>query len=146
MYMDNQNSIPVPPVSVIVANPNNPSDCSITDNDLQEIYTEILKDIRNDRSEIDSLLNNFVEMVMNEGDVSSASKEAIVNLIKTKSDLSDKKTKIADLMTSLRMKDKSIVGKVQTNQTNHIHITDKRNLIETLTKYKKKDQKEIENG
>jgi hypothetical protein len=144
--MDNENPIPVPPVSVVVSNPIGPNECPITDHDLNEIYTEILKDIRNDRNEIDSLLNNFVEMVMNEGDSSSASKEAIVNLIKTKSDLADKKTKIADLMTTLRMKDKSLVGKVQTNQTNHIHITDKRNLIETLTKYKKKDQKEIENG
>jgi hypothetical protein len=142
---DKNETIPIPPVSVVVANQNNLDECPITDTDLHTIYAEILDDIRNDRSEIDSLLNNFVEMVLNEGDSSSASKEAIVNLIKTKSDLADKKTKIADLMTSLRMKDKSIVGKVQTNQTNHIHITDKRNLIDSLTKYNKA-KKENENG
>jgi hypothetical protein len=144
--MDDKNEpITIPPVSVVVANQNNLEESPITDSDLHTIYAEILDDIRHDRSEIDSLLNNFVEMVLNEGDSSSASKEAIVNLIKTKSDLSDKKTKIADLMTSLRMKDKSIVGKVQTNQTNHIHITDKRNLIDSLTKYSKA-KKENENG
>jgi uncharacterized membrane protein YdfJ with MMPL/SSD domain len=134
--MDNKPTIPIPPANIVVSA--NPTDeCPITDTDLHQIYSEILDDIRNDRREINSLLNNFTEMVMNEGDGSSASKEAIVNLIKTKSDLSDKKTKIADLMTSLRIKDKSLL-KNSTNQTNHIHITDKRNLIESLTtKYKK---------
>ena len=60
------------------------------------------------------------------------------------SNINDKKTKIADLMTTLRLKDKAI-SKVTANQTNHIHITDKRNLIESLTKYKK-EKKEITNG
>lgn len=139
--MEQNSSLPMP--SVVVTQPDI-VDSPVTDSDLHEIYSEILDDIRSDRNEINSLLNSFVEMVLNEGDSSSASKEAVVNLIKVKSDLADKKTKIADLMTTLRLKDKSI-SKVTANQTNHIHITDKRNLIESLTKYKK-DKKEITNG
>jgi hypothetical protein len=144
--MENKDQVlPVPPMSVIV-NDMSSLETSITDGDLHEIYSEILGDLRNDRKEIDSLLNNFVEMVMNEGDSSSSSKEAVVNLIKVKSDIADKKTKIADLMTTLRLKDKS-VSKVTANQTNHIHITDKRNLLETLNNIKKvKDESKLDNS
>jgi len=144
--MENKDQVlPVPPMSVIV-NDMSSLETSITDGDLHEIYSEILGDLRNDRKEIDSLLNNFVEMVMNEGDSSSSSKEAVVNLIKVKSDIADKKTKIADLMTTLRLKDKS-VSKVTANQTNHIHITDKRNLLETLNNIRKvKDESKLDNS
>lgn len=131
--MDNNTNIPVPKMTVEVAQP---VDTSITDSDLQVLYGEILDDLRSDRKEIDILLNNFVEMVMNEGDSSSSSKEAVVNLVKVKSDIADKKAKIADLMTTLRLKDKSI-SKLTANQTNHIHITDKRSILETLNKSKK---------
>lgn len=132
--MENDNIIPVPPMSVTV--PPQIDTCSITDQDLQDVYKEIMDDLRSDRKEIDILLNNFVEMVMNEGDSSSSSKEAVVNLVKVKSDIADKKAKIADLMTTLRLKDKSI-SKLTANQTNHIHITDKRSILETLVKQKK---------
>ena len=132
---ENTQTLQVPPMNLMVGNPNS-TESPINDNDLLNIYSEIMGDLRNDRKEIDCLLNNFVEMVMNEGDSSSASKEAVVNLIKVKSDIADKMTKIADLMTTLRLKDKS-VSKLTANQTNHIHITDKRNLLETINNLKK---------
>ena len=135
MTEENQSDLTVPPMNILVGNAQQ-AQSSITDQDLQNIYAEILDDLRSDRSEINILLNNFVEMVMNEGDSSSSSKEAVVNLVKVKSDIADKKAKIADLMTSLRMKEKT-VSKVQANQTNHIHITDKRAILETLSKIKK---------
>lgn len=139
--MDTKNTIPVPQMTVEVAQP---TDVSITDQDLQVLYGEILDDLRSDRKEIDILLNNFVEMVMNEGDSSSSSKEAVVNLVKVKSDIADKKAKIADLMTTLRLKDKSI-SKLTANQTNHIHITDKRSILETLNKTKKVANEQLAN-
>jgi hypothetical protein len=137
---ENTQTLPIPPMNLMVGNPNS-TESPINDNDLLNIYSEIMGDLRNDRKEIDCLLNNFVEMVMNEGDSSSASKEAVVNLIKVKSDIADKKTKIADLMTTLRLKDKS-VSKLTANQTNHIHITDKRNLLETINNLKKAKSEE----
>ena len=137
---ENTQTLPIPPMNLMVGNPNS-TESPINDNDLLNIYSEIMGDLRNDRKEIDCLLNNFVEMVMNEGDSSSASKEAVVNLIKVKSDIADKKTKIADLMTNLRLKDKS-VSKLTANQTNHIHITDKRNLLETINNLKKAKSEE----
>lgn len=135
MAEETQNDLAVPPMNILVGNAQQQQP-SITDQDLQNIYAEILDDLRSDRSEINILLNNFVEMVMNEGDSSSSSKEAVVNLVKVKSDIADKKAKIADLMTTLRLKEKT-VSKLQANQTNHIHITDKRAILETLNKIKK---------
>jgi DNA gyrase/topoisomerase IV subunit A len=72
-------------------------------------------------------------MVMNEGDSTSSSKEALVNLAKLKSDISIGKTKIADLMTSLKLKEKQ-ASKINATQNNNITITDRRNLIETINK------------
>jgi ABC-type transporter Mla subunit MlaD len=135
MSEETPNELSVPPMNILVANPNF-DQTNITDQDLQNIYTEILDDLRSDRNEINALLNNFVEMVMNEGDSTSASKEAVVNLVKAKTDIADKKAKIADLMTTLRLKDKT-VSKLTANQTNHIHITDKRAILETINKVKK---------
>jgi hypothetical protein len=135
--------IPVPQMNVAVPAPGQIT--SLNDNDLQSIYNEILDDLRSDRREIDVLLNNFVEMVMNEGDSSSASKEAVVNLVKIKNDVADKKAKIADLMTSLVIKEKSI-NKLTANQTNHIHITDKRAILESLKNAKKvKNEQQLGN-
>lgn len=135
MSEDKITELPIPTMNVMAA-PAQPSDSSITDQDLQNIYSEIMDDLRSDRTEINALLNNFVEMVMNEGDSSSASKEAVVNLVKAKTDIADKKAKIADLMTTLRLKEKT-ASKLQANQTNHIHITDKRAILETINKVKK---------
>ena len=132
--MEKESIIPVPAMNVAVPTATGTT-TSVTETDLQNIYHEIMDDLRSDRKEIDILLNNFVEMVMNEGDSSSASKEAVVNLVKIKNDVADKKAKIADLMTSLVLKDKNI-SKLNATQNNHIHITDKRAILETLKKAK----------
>lgn len=131
----------VPPMNINVSAAKNEASSTVTDEDLQNIFLEILGDLRNDRREVDGLLSNFTEMVMNEGDSSSASKEAVVNLVKVKTDIADKKTKVADLMLALRMKEKSI-SKIQANQTNHIHITDKRAILDAINKTTKKVQNE----
>ena len=113
----------------------------VSDEQLMGLYTEILEDLRDDRKEVDAILSNFIEMVMNEGDSTSASKEALVNLAKLKSDIALGKGKIADLMTSLKIKERQ-GSKINATQNNNITITDRRNLIETINKLttKKEDQ------
>ena len=112
---------------------------AVSDEDLLNLYNEILDDLRSDRNQVDDLLSSFVEMVITEGDGSSASKEALVNLAKLKSDIASSKGKVADLMTSLRLKDRQI-SKISANQTNNITITDRRNLLEAINKIKKKEE------
>lgn len=114
----------------------------VEDEYLINLYKEILEDIRVDRIEVDGLLSNFTDMVFNGGDVSGSSKEAVVNLAKIKTDILDKKTKIADLLTSLKIKEKNN-SKASTNQTNHIHITDRRSIIEAVNNIAKKEKNEL---
>ena len=99
--MSNQSIIP--PLPIVM--PENSQSSPVSDNDLLDIYNEILDDLRNDRKEVDSILANFVEMVMNEGDSTSSSKEALVNLAKIKIQISQsERLKLADLMTSWNLR------------------------------------------
>lgn len=76
----------------------------VSDENLLGIYQEIMLNLRGDRDQISDLVNTFSNMVINDGDSSTSSKEALVNLIKTKIDATDKMTKIADLMTRIKLK------------------------------------------
>lgn len=127
--MRNKSILPAVPVVL----PTTEQNSVVTDEQLLDLYGEILEDLRNDRKEVDAILSNFVEMVMNEGDSTSSSKEALVNLTKLKSDIAIGKSRIADLMTSLKLKEKQ-ASKINATQNNNITITDRRNLIETINK------------
>jgi hypothetical protein len=110
----------------------------VPDEMLVGIYGEIIDNLRKDREEIDGLLGSFTEMVMNEGDATSASKEALVNLMKIKSETADKMAKIADLMTRVKMRDRDTFPKylaAHVTQNNNIKV-DKRELIKAAEKEK----------
>ena len=102
---------------------NNSGELSIiSDEMLLGIYGEILDNIRQDRVQIDSYVNEFAEMVINTGDASSASKEALVNLVRAKMDASDKMSKVADLITRLKMKDTNTFKPYMNKGNNTINI------------------------
>ena len=112
-------------------------ECIVGDQELLDLYDEILENCRTDRSNIDEVLANFVDMVMNDGDASSASKEAIVNLIKIKSDTSDKMTKVADLKTRIKLKEKDTFPRYLAQQQNNkvvIETGSKREMLKMLEK------------
>jgi len=115
-------------------------DCIVKDEQLLNLYDEVLVNIRQDREEVNEHLSQFVDLVMNGGDGSSASKEAIVNLIKIKSDTADKMVKIADLMTRLKLKDNNTMPRwMAAQQNNKITIesnTKKRDLLKAIHKAK----------
>lgn len=116
----------------------------ITDEHLLTIYGEIANNIRGDRGEIEKLLTNFIDMVLNEGDSTTSSKEAVVNLIKLKAEQSDKLTKIADLMTRIKLKERDTFPRyLAASQNNTINIgDDRRALLEAITKAKKSAKKD----
>jgi len=97
-----ENSIPVEKETGELAEKSN----LISDDALLGVYDEILSNIRTDRTQVDELLGKFCDMVINDGDASNASKEALVNLVKLKTDTADKMTKIADLMTRIKLKER----------------------------------------
>ena len=125
----NVNDVAEPPEEQIVEN-----------DDLLGLYQEILENCRKDRENTDEILVNFVEMVMNEGDASSASKEAIVNLLKIKSDTSDKMSKVADLMTRIKLKERDTFPRYLAAQQNNKVVIEgsKREMIKSINKLAQK--------
>lgn len=111
-------------------------ECIIKDETLVDLYGEILNNAREDRGKADEILSNFLEMVINDGDASSASKEAIVNLMKIKADQADKMTKIADLMTRIKLKDKDTFPRYLAAQQNNKVVIEgsKRDLLKSINK------------
>lgn len=114
----------------------------ITDEALIGIYSDIMEKVQEDRNQITDVLDQFLNMVVNEGDASSASKEAVVNLIKAKSDQADKMTRVADLMTRLKLKEKDTFPKYMAQNIGNTQINvgsqDKRSLLEAIAKAQKK--------
>ena len=106
--------------------------------------SEIMNNLRQDRQDLDEVKNNFIEMVINEGDSTSASNEALVNLFKIKTDIADKMAKVLDLMTRVKLKDKDTFPKyLAASQNNTINIADgsKRELIKQIQKIQKEKRK-----
>jgi hypothetical protein len=108
----------------------------VGDEELLGLYGEILENCRKDRDNVDEILMNFVDMVMNEGDASSASKEAVVNLLKIKTDTSDKMAKVADLMTRIKLKEKDTFPRYLAAQQNNKVVIEgsKREMIKSIQK------------
>ena len=76
----------------------------VSDETLIGVYEEILDNLRSDRNQVSGLVDTFSNLVLNEGDASTSSKEALVNLVKTKIDAADRMAKIADLMTRVKLR------------------------------------------
>jgi hypothetical protein len=117
----------------------------ISDESLVGVYGEIMDNLRDDRNRASELVDTFSNMVLNDGDSSSASKEALVNLLKTRIEASDKMTRIADLMTRIKLKQPDTyqpwMGKGKDKSGNTINIYDssginRKSLIEQIQKEK----------
>ncbi|MCK9459725.1 MAG: hypothetical protein M0R80_08810 [Proteobacteria bacterium] len=118
--------------------------CLVGDEELLGIYGEIIKNLRDDRTQIDECFVEFKEMVINGGDASTSSKEALVNLLKIKTETTDKMSKVADLMTRIKLKSpdtyKPYLNAKQENKTT-INITNsKRQLLKSIQQAAKKAQ------
>ena len=56
----------------------------ISDEKYLEVIDEIMTNMREDRKEVTNFIDTFSNMVINDGDATTSTKEALVNLIKTK--------------------------------------------------------------
>lgn len=90
-----------------IAVPENGMKELVSDDDLLGMYEDAISLIEKDRKQTDEVLENFINMVMNEGDGSSASKEAICKLLELKLKAVDSFTKIADLKTRIKLKEQN---------------------------------------
>lgn len=121
----------------------------VSDEALVGVYEEILDNLRSDRDQVSGLVDTFSNMVLNDGDASTSSKEALVNLVKTKIDATDRMAKIADLMTRVKLKQPDTFqpwmakGKDKGGNTINIYDSsgmDRKSLMEKIQKGKIDDQ------
>lgn len=139
---DLETLIPTMSVNIPVPQKKEAEESFIPDEMLLGLYGEMLDMSRQDRVETSEYLNNFADMIFNGGDGSSSSKEALVQLMKLKTDTSNNMAKIADLMTRIKLKDRytSDFKHMSASQTNNINIRgSQKDLIKALnTKTKTK--------
>lgn len=111
----------------------------ITEDALLGIYGEIMDNLRTDRAELTGYIDTFAEAIVNDGDATTSSKEAFVNLLKIKTDLNDKQAKIADLMTRVVLKERDTYKPYLNNNTINISAdTNKRDLLKHIDRVQKK--------
>ena len=137
--MDSPQENTMPQVAMNINIPaNDPKSELIKAEQIVGMCQQIAADIESEKNEITDTFNNFAEMVFNAGDATSASKEALVNLLKLRSDMVDKKARLAEMMLKVFMKDG--VKNVTAHQHNDIHITDKGKLIRELNNLDKENK------
>lgn len=119
----------------------------ISDENLLSVYTEIMNNFRCDREQVSDLVDTFSNMVINDGDCSTSSKEALVNLIKTKIETSDRMSKIADLMTRIKLKQpdtfQPYMNKKESGNTINIYDSsgiNRKSLMEKIQKENKNEK------
>lgn len=91
----------------------------VSNEQIKNYYAEAIECIRQDREEADERYLQFADMVINDGDPSTATKETMVNLLKVKTDGVNQMVKILDLWTRLAMKDKVTSSQVYAFQQNN---------------------------
>lgn len=103
----------------------------VSDDKLVGLCDEILNDVAVQYTNVEELSNDFKNMVINEGDASASSKEALINLEKLKAELLDRKTRIAELFTKLKL---SRPVKVVATQNNTMNLVEgnRRDLLKQL--------------
>ena len=109
------------------------------------VYDEVLNLIRDEHKQVSGYIDTLADMVINGGDSTTSSKEAFINLIKIRSDLPDKMSKVADLMTRVKLKERDTYKPyLNANQTNNVVIgntnADQKSLLDAIKKAKKKDK------
>jgi hypothetical protein len=139
----------VPQMNVSVPDQPKNESMLITDDQYLGLLDEILSSIREDRKQVSDYIDNFADMVMNDGDATTSTKEALVNLVKVKTDLQDKMLKTADLMTRLKMKNTYAYSGPHLNamQQNNFNIGadadfGRKELIKAINQAKKKKKEQ----
>lgn len=139
----------LPPMNISVPqNQSQENNHLISDEQYLNVIDEIMVNMREDRKQVSEFIDTFANMVLNDGDATTSSKEALVNLVKTKVDIQDKMLKAADLMTRLKLKNTYAYSGPHLNalQQNNINIgTDNANfnrkeIIRAINQAKKKKE------
>ena len=147
--IENQENSLIEPPQMNVSVPEQKETSLISDSQYLDVLGEILSNIREDRKQVSDYIDNFAEMVINEGDATTSTKEALVNLVKVKTDLQDKMIRTLDQMGRLKLKNTYAGSGAHMNavQQNNYNVSapdnfDRKEIIRAINKAAKKKDKE----
>lgn len=121
----------------------------IPDEKIINYYEEAIENIKEDRHTADEAFKTFLDLVINGGDATSASKEAMVNLLKIKTESNDKMLKILELWTRMHLRDRDTFPKyLAVQQNNKIEGTSRpaRKMIEMMKELNQMKPNEEQNA
>ena len=91
----------------------------IADERVLQLVEETLEGVREDRLEASERYLQFCDMVVNSGDCSSATKEALVNLLKIRNDALNQNIKVLDIFARIKLKERATPSQIHAFQQNN---------------------------
>jgi len=118
----------------------------VSDQKFTDYCEEIIENLREDRGEATEMYLNFAEAVTNLGDATTSSKEALVNLLKLKTETNDRMIKVLDLWTRMKLKERDTFPRYlavqQNNKITGSGITPQKKVIQMLAELNKVEDKD----
>lgn len=111
----------------------------VTNEEMVDMYKKIINHCEEDRQEANSLFQDLKDMVINDGDASHSTKEAMIQAFRIRCESTDKETKVMDLLMRYILKDRDTFPRyLAANQENNIIFKggSKRSFLEKLEKQK----------
>lgn len=131
--------MPIPALNVNVPPPQKEEKPLVTNEEMIDFYKKILLYCEEDRTEANDAFKTFMDMAVNDGDASHSTKEVMVQLLKIRTESTDKMTKVMDLLMRYVLKDRDTFPRyLAANQENNIIFKggSKRSFLEKLEKQK----------
>lgn len=111
----------------------------VTSEEMTDLYKKMFSYCEDDRKDADDLFKTLMDMVINDGDASHSTKEAMIQSLRIRTESVDKMTKLYDLLMRYVLKDKDTFPRyLAANQENNIIFknSSKRSFLEKLEKQK----------
>jgi hypothetical protein len=131
--------MPIPAMNMNLAAPQKEEKPIVTNDDMVDMYKKIFNFCEEDRNEAGDLHNTLKDMVMNDGDASHSTKEAMIQALRIRCESTDKMTKVMELLMRYVLKDRDTFPRyLAQNQENNIIFKggSKRQFLEKLEKNK----------
>lgn len=131
--------LPIPSMTVEVQKNTKDENPLVTNEEMVDMYKKIISHCEEDRQEAKELYNDLKDMVVNDGDASHSTKEAMLQALRIRCEAADKETKVMDLLMRYILKDRDTFPRyLAANQENNIVFKggSKRSFLERLEKNK----------
>ncbi len=131
--------LPIPSMNVGGIAPQKEETPVVTNDQMVDMYKKIFDHCEEGRKDAGELYEVLKDMVVNDGDASHSTKEAMIQALRLKCEAADKETKVMDLLMRYILKDRDTFPRyLAANQENNIIFKggSKRSFLEKLEKNK----------